>query len=96
MTRLCIRCNRVIGEKCVQCGTEATANSNGHAVTGLDFECPSCGHHFPQGDGGDTGGMCVPCFDAELRKAHEQAAKSQTRGSGLATGESSPCKRPGL
>ena len=75
MTRFCIQCNRIIGEKCVQCGTEATANSNGHAVAGVDFDCPSCGHHFLQGDGGDTGGMCEPCFDAELRKAHEQAAK---------------------
>jgi hypothetical protein len=56
MTRFCIRCNRIIGEKCVQCGTEATANSNGHVVSGAEFDCPSCGHRFPQGDGGETGG----------------------------------------
>ena len=34
MTRFCIQCNRIIGEKCVQCGTEVTASSNGDAVTG--------------------------------------------------------------
>ena len=79
MTRFCIRCNRIIGEKCVQCGTEATANSNVYRVTGTDFNCPSCGHHFPQGDGGETGGMCEPCFDAELRKAHEEAAKKRAK-----------------
>jgi hypothetical protein len=77
MTRFCTRCNRIIGEKCVQCGTEATANSNGDTVTGAEFDCPSCGHRFPQGDGGETGGMCEPCFDAELQKAHEQTAKSR-------------------
>lgn len=80
MTRICTRCKRIIGEKCVRCGTEATplkTNSNGHAVTGTEFDCPGCGHHFPQGDGGETGGMCEPCFDTELRKAHEQAANNQ-------------------
>jgi|GEM_PF-5171630 len=78
MTRLCIRCDRIIGEKCVQCGTEAIAISNGrHAVTGTEFDCPSCGHRFPQGDGGETSGMCEPCFDAELQKAHETSVKSQ-------------------
>jgi hypothetical protein len=75
MTRLCVRCNRFIGEKCAQCGTEVTAISNGHTVTDAEFDCPSCGYHFVQGDGGETGGMCEPCFDAELRSAHEQAAK---------------------
>jgi hypothetical protein len=80
MTRYCVRCNRIIGEKCAQCGTEAISaksNSNGHAVTDVEFDCPSCGNHFPLGDGGETGGMCEPCFDAELRKAHEETAKSQ-------------------
>jgi DNA-directed RNA polymerase subunit RPC12/RpoP len=90
MTRFCVRCSRIIGEKCIQCGTEATASSNGLGVTGADFVCPSCGHHFLQGDGGETGGMCEPCFGAELQKAHEQAAKTGVKdaGLGLATGES--------
>jgi DNA-directed RNA polymerase subunit RPC12/RpoP len=75
MTRLCIRCNRIIGEKCVQCGTEGMVISNGrHAVTGAEFDCPSCGHRFPKGDGGETGGMCEPCFDGELQKARETSA----------------------
>ncbi len=79
MTRFCIRCNQIIGEKCVQCGTEATANSNVYGVTGMDFNCPSCGHHFPKGDGGETGGMCESCFDSELRNAHEQVAKKRAK-----------------
>jgi len=70
MTRLCIRCNRIIGEKCARCGTE---------VTDAEFDCPSCGHHFTRGDGGETGGMCEPCFDAELQNAHEEAAKSRAK-----------------
>jgi hypothetical protein len=81
MTRFCIRCNQIIGEKCVRCGTEVIAVSNSHAVTGAEFDCSSCGRHFPQGDGGETGGMCEPCFDAELRKAHEQAAKHAAKTS---------------
>jgi hypothetical protein len=89
MTRVCIRCNRIIGEKCARCGTEVTAVSNGHAVTGADFDCPSCGHHFQQGDGGETGGMCEPCFDAELQSAHEQAAKSPPENAGLGSRPSS-------
>jgi transposase-like protein len=84
MTRFCFWCNRIIGEKCVQCGTEATDTSNGYAVTGAEFDCPSCGHHFPQGDGGETGGMCEPCFDAELQMAHEQAEKNRARAAALA------------
>jgi hypothetical protein len=75
MTRFCIQCNRIIGEKCVQCGTKVTASSNSHAVSSAEFDCPSCGLHFLQGVGGETGGMCEPCFDAELQKAHEQATK---------------------
>jgi len=85
MTRFCFWCNRIIGEKCVQCGTEASANSNGHAVSGAEFACPSCGHRFPQGDGGETGGMCEPCFDAELQMARERAGgeePSWSRSSG--------------
>jgi hypothetical protein len=62
---------------------EATADSNGNAMTSGEFDCPSCGHRFPQGDGGETGGMCGPCFDAELRNAHEQAAKNPAEDAGL-------------
>jgi hypothetical protein len=76
MTRVYIRCNRIIGEKCDRCGTKATAASNVHGGTGAHFDFPSSGHHFQQGDGGETGGMCAPCFDSELRNAHEQAAKN--------------------
>jgi hypothetical protein len=96
MTRFCVRCNRIIGEKCIQCGTEAIANSNGHGPIGADFGCPSCGRHFLQGDGGETGGMCEPCFGAELQKAHEQVAKTEVKdaGLGLATGKSLLCRGP--
>ncbi len=77
MTRRCIQCKQVIGEKCARCGTATppTTNPNGLAVTGTEFDCPACGHHFSQGDGGETGGICETCLDAELR-AHEQTARS--------------------
>jgi hypothetical protein len=74
MTRFCIQCNRIFGEQCVQCGTEATTGSNGDAADSADFDCPTCGHYFLQGAGGKIGGMCEPCFDSELQKAHDQAA----------------------
>lgn len=78
MTRVCINCKQVIGEKCALCGTTAPprTNSNSHAVTGTEFDCPACGHHFSQGDGGETGGICETCLDAELR-AH---GRSTTEG----------------
>ena len=78
MTRICTFCKQAIGEKCAHCGSEATpikTNSENHAMAGTDFDCPTCGHHFIQGDGGETGGMCEPCFDGLLRKAHEQKIK---------------------
>jgi hypothetical protein len=39
---------------------------------GIEFRCPACDHRFKRGEGGETGGMCEPCFDAVLRKAHRQ------------------------
>jgi hypothetical protein len=86
MTRTCILCNRIIGEKCAQCGTEASANPNGHAVNDAEFDCPACAHHFAQGDGGATGGMCEPCFDSELQTAQREVAKNQRRKARLVTG----------
>ena len=96
MTRFCIRCNRIIGEKCIQCGREATAASKGLALTGAEFDCPSCARHFPQGDGGETGGMCEPCFDAELRKAREWAGKTEAKDASLRSpsGKSSASRQP--
>jgi transposase-like protein len=96
MTRFCIRCNRIIGEKCVRCGMEAIATFNGPAVAAADFDCPSCGHHFLQGDGGRTGGMCEPCFDAELQKAREQVAKTQVKSASPESPlqKSLVCRRP--
>jgi DNA-directed RNA polymerase subunit RPC12/RpoP len=79
MTRICNCCKQSIGEKCARCGTAATplkTNSGNHAMTGTDFDCPTCGHHFRQGDGGETGAICEPCFDAMLRKAHEQTKEA--------------------
>jgi hypothetical protein len=75
MIRRCIQCRQIIGEKCALCGTSTPprANSNPNAVTVTEFNCPAYGHHFSQGDGGETGGICETCFDAELRKAHEHS-----------------------
>jgi hypothetical protein len=74
LTRVCVQFQQVLGEKCVRCGVEAVpvhadAHSNAHA--GQDFECLACRHRFSRGEGGETGGMCEPCFDAALQKAHE-------------------------
>jgi hypothetical protein len=77
MTRVCTRCKQIIGENCARCGSDATplqTNSTGDTMIGTDFDCSACGLHFTQGDGGETGGMCEPCFGYELRKAHEPAA----------------------
>jgi hypothetical protein len=52
-------------------------DSNGDAMTGTAFDCASCRHYFPQGDGGKTGGMCELCFDAALLRGHEQVTTSQ-------------------
>jgi hypothetical protein len=60
---------------------EAIAVSNARALTGVVFDCPSCSHRFSASDGGATGGMCEPCFDAELRNAHEEAAKNRAKTS---------------
>ena len=75
MTRVCVQCMELLGEKCVRCGAEAVpiradAQSNAHA--GQDFECLACRHRFSRGEGGETGGMCESCFDAILGKAHER------------------------
>jgi hypothetical protein len=75
VTRVCVQCNKVFGEKCVRCGAEAVPlhpNGQGHPTAKVEFRCSACSHAFGQGDGGETGGMCEVCFDAALRKAHEQ------------------------
>ncbi len=72
MTRLCAVCKHVLGEKCAGCGAEATpleVNARGHALVGAEFLCPTCGHQFPQGDGGETYGLCGECLKLERRKA---------------------------
>jgi hypothetical protein len=75
LTRVCVQCQQVFGEKCVRCGTEAIPlhpNAQGHLPPGIEFRCSPCGHQFTKGEGGETGGMCEQCFDETLRKAHEQ------------------------
>jgi DNA-directed RNA polymerase subunit RPC12/RpoP len=75
VTRVCVQCDEALGEKCAKCGAEAVPLhpvAQGRPSTGIEFKCPECGHRFTQGEGGETGGMCEPCFDAALRKAHER------------------------
>ena len=75
VTRVCVQCKELLGEKCVRCGSEAVPLypiAQGHPLTRIEFRCPSCGHRFTQGEGGVTGGMCEPCFDEALRAAQER------------------------
>ena len=72
MTRICSVCRSVIGEKCAHCGAEAqplNVNAAGHPIPGSDFLCPQCGRRFPQGDGGETSGLCKACLQIERGKA---------------------------
>ena len=74
MTRVCVQCKDVLGEKCVQCGAKAAlvdSNAQGHPPAGIEFRCPACSHRFSRGEGGETGGMCEQCLNETLRKAHE-------------------------
>lgn len=71
MTRVCSRCQCVLGEKCRRCGTEAqpiTVNASGNAVVGTEFLCPNCNYKFGQGDGGKTNGLCPTCLEAARRE----------------------------
>ena len=72
MTRVCAVCKGVLGEKCARCGAESTpleVNARGHALVGAEFVCPKWGSRFPQGDGGQTYGLCQECLKTERRKA---------------------------
>ena len=65
MTCLCFSCNLTLGEKCPRCGEKAVPlkiNSNGNAMFGTEFNCPCCGHHFQQGEGGEFHAHCGQCF----------------------------------
>jgi hypothetical protein len=80
VTRVCVQCKELLGEKCVQCGAEAApvdSNTQGHPPTRIEFRCPACRRRFSRGEGGETGGMCKPCLDEALRKAHEVQTASR-------------------
>lgn len=82
MMRVCSSCQRVIGEACVQCGGDAIpleTNSAGHAIAGTDFDCPRCGNHFRQGDGGEIGELCDRCLDLERRKVGDDDESGNLR-----------------
>src|SRR5579862_9395522 len=64
MTCICADCDRIIGEACPYCGTEAVplkTNPKGIALLGTFFDCPNCGNYFGQGRGGELHTRCGGC-----------------------------------
>jgi hypothetical protein len=90
MTRFCIQCNRIIGEKCVQCGMEATANSNGHAVTGVDFDCSSAVITSCKATAAKQAECAnrASALSCRRRTRRWRRAESSAQGLGLGTGKS--------
>jgi hypothetical protein len=58
MTRICMQCSAVMGEKCPQCGAESTAD----CIEGWHW-CPEHGP-FETGAGGLSHGVCEKCVAA--------------------------------
>ena len=68
MTRVCMDCGAVLGEKCPGCGREAR-------LVGELYVCTNgvCRlRYFTKGNGGETHGLCVSCH------ATRQAANGVT------------------
>lgn len=59
MTRLCMICGAVMGERCSQCGAEATPDCH---LPGWHW----CAEHgpFETGEGGPSHGVCSKCEPA--------------------------------
>lgn len=58
MTRACMDCRVKYGEKCPHCGNEVATKPD---EKGMVY-CVICDVKFPAGAGGETTGLCVPCF----------------------------------
>lgn len=61
MRRVCCQCQKVYGEKCPECGKEATV-LNEHSAY-----CPPCALKFVVGTGPNTHGYCDECLEKEKR-----------------------------
>lgn len=65
MTRICIDCKKIYGEKCAVCGSIDLAFFRGGAIC----RCNACENLFRPGGGGTTGGYCPPCLDRWRERA---------------------------
>lgn len=67
MTRVCMDCKAVMGEKCPKCGSNAIViDGKGFCLRDVANCChglsPFHVHGFPVGEGGATHGLCASCF----------------------------------
>jgi hypothetical protein len=60
MTRFCMDCKKLLGEKCPHCGSLDIASDNPEQTC---FHCRHCGQSFTEGQGGSTDGCCSTCID---------------------------------
>jgi hypothetical protein len=75
MTRVCCVCEKVLGEKCPECGGDAITVRSPHTPRNV-YHCPaeSCPVlAFIEGQGGITSGYCAECFDAVRRQVDGDA-----------------------
>lgn len=69
MTRVCMDCEKTLGEKCPGCGEEATKVTDSNNAKHFYFFCENMNCYkilFQRGEGGTTTGLCSEC--AEKRR----------------------------
>jgi transposase-like protein len=71
MTRFCMDCKKLLGEKCARCGSTNLSERN-YTDSTTGFHCHGCGHNFRQGEGGNTDGCCAECVE---KRNHERQAR---------------------
>lgn len=82
MTRVCMDCKAVTGEKCPKCG--GLAQEYGADLFLCDS--PACSVRvFARGQGGETHGICRSCFDVRAAEMYSNFHNRRNRHHGIAT-----------
>jgi len=81
MTIKCPDCHKTLGEKCPKCGALALVYVDvPSSVPEIDAPVlvfakymaicrnPECDYRFTVGEGGDTSGLCEPCYKQEMAR----------------------------